>query len=589
MATRLRRGLTLALAAGMASLVGLAAPAGAQAASGAGPYGPTVDLQILAVNDFHGNLEPPAGSAGQITLLRDGQQVRVPAGGAEYLATHLRQARAANPNTVVVGVGDLIGASPLLSAAFHDEPTIQAMDLLGMETSPVGNHEFDEGKRELLRVQYGGCYPDDGCYDPEHPYPGARFRYLAANVVDEATGAPLLPPFWVKNIRGARVGFIGVVTKDTPNVTTAEGTKGLRFLDEAETINKYAQVLRRLGVRAIVALVHEGGVAASPVYDYDCDAPTPGAGVTGPIVDIAERVDPEVDVILTAHTHNAYVCTIPDPSGRPRLVAQGASFGRLITDVDVTYDRRTRDIRRVKARNIVVTRDVPKDPAMSQLIQRYQKLIEPIANRVVGYIGADILGRGAGTPETPLGDLIADAQVEATRERFKAEVAFMNPGGVRSDLAYAASGAEGDGVVTYAEAFAVQPFGNVLVTMDLTGAQILKLLQQQYSEANAASPRVLQPSEAVRYTVDLTRTGADRIVADSVRINGQPLDLARVYKVTVNEFLAGGGDGFTVLKEGRNPQRSVPDLDAFVAYLGAHSSPDRPLQPPKADRITFLG
>ncbi len=578
---RLRRTLTLALAAGLAAAVGLALPTGAEAR----PAGPTLDIQLLALNDFHGNLEPPQGSAGTVTT----PQGAVPAGGVEYLATHLRKARAGHPYSVTVAAGDMIGASPLLSGAFHDEPTIEALERIGLEVTSVGNHEFDEGKDELLRMQNGGCHPVDGCYDPEHPFTGARFRYLAANVIDERTRRPLLPPFWIKNFRGARIGFIGMTLEGTPEVTTAEGVKGLEFLDEVETANRYVPVLRRLGVKAIVVLLHEGGLPPSPRYDYTCAAGV--SGISGPIVDIARRLDPQIDLVVTGHTHQAYVCDIPDPAGRPRLVTSAASFGRLYTEVKLTYDRRSQDIRReaVTARNFVVTRDVEKAPDLTRLLREYQDRIAPIANREVGYIAADILGRGASTPETPLGDLIADAQVEATRERFGAEMAFMNPGGVRSDLAYAASGSEGDGVVTYAEAFAVQPFGNVLVTVDLTGAQILRLLQQQYSEANAASPRVLQPSDAVRYTVDLTRTGADRIVADSVRINGQPLDLARVYKVTVNEFLAGGGDGFTVLKEGQNPQRSVVDLDALVAYLGAHSAPDHPLQPPKADRITFRG
>ncbi|MGH3343272.1 MAG: bifunctional metallophosphatase/5'-nucleotidase [Carbonactinosporaceae bacterium] len=599
-AARLAVGSAAVLAAGLAAsgAAGAGSPAAAAPAlpsrpsaapPAASPHasGPTLDVQMLALNDFHGNLEPPQGSAGRITTA----QGAVPAGGAEYLATHLDEAREGHPRSVTVAAGDIIGATPLLSAAFHDEPTVLAMNRLGLDVAGVGNHEFDEGAAELLRMAGGGCRQDDGCYDPERPFPGAAFPYLAANVIDDATGEPLLPPYWIKHFRGVKVGFIGMTLEGTPDLVTAEGVRGLTFRDEVETANAVVPELAARGVRAIVVLLHEGGVPASGVFDFDCDAGGPGSGISGPVTDIAQRLHPAVDVVVTGHTHASYVCDIPDRLGRSRLVTSAASFGRLFTEIELTVDRRTQDVVRAPAaaRNVVVTRDVPRAPEMTQLIAQYQELIAPIANRVVGHVSADILGRGASTPETPLGDLIADAQLEATSapDGGGAQVAFMNPGGIRSDLQHAASGSEGDGVVTFAEAFTVQPFANVLVTMDLTGEQVLTLLRQQFTGINSGSPRVLQPSEGFAYTVDSSASGADRIVAGSVRVHGEPLDPARTYRVTVNNFLADGGDGFGVLEEGANRLVGVADLAAFTSYLGAHSSAADPIGPPAADRITF--
>ncbi|MGA8113115.1 MAG: bifunctional metallophosphatase/5'-nucleotidase [Actinocatenispora sp.] len=556
-------------------------------------HGANMNIQLLSINDFHGNLEPPQGSSGTVTASDGhGGTVQIPAGGVEYLATHLKQARHGHRNSITVAAGDIIGASPLLSAAFHDEPTVEAMNKIGLEVTSVGNHEFDEGSTELLRMQHGGCRTDDGCYDPQEPFTGADFQYLSANVVREDTGRTLLPPYWVKRIHGAKIGFIGMTLEGTPDIVTAEGVKGLKFLDEVETANKVVPLLRKQGVKSIVVLLHEGGYPSGSTYDYDCDSGGPGSGISGPIVDIAKKLDPQIDVVITGHTHQSYVCTIPDPAGRPRLVTSGSSFGRLYTEISLNYNRRTRDISRssVSAHNVVVTQDVAKDAPLTDLVTRYQDLVAPIANKEVGYVSADIPGGGAGTPESPLGDAISDAQLEATAagDAGGAQIAFMNPGGIRSDVTYAPSGSEGDGVVTYGEAFSVQPFNNYLTTMDLTGAQILTLLQQQFSAANAESPKVLQVSDGFTYTVDNARSGADKVVADSVKLDGTPLDPAASYRVTVNNFMAGGGDGFPVLTEGANRLDGGYDIDAFTAYLTAHSSAASPFPPPAADRITFV-
>ncbi|ATW49291.1 bifunctional metallophosphatase/5'-nucleotidase [Streptomyces peucetius subsp. caesius ATCC 27952] len=595
-ARRSRR--VLAAAAGLATVGALVAamPAGAASDDRHGHghgHGRTVDVQLLSFNDLHGNLEPPAGSAGNVSEIQhDGTVKSVPAGGVEYLATSLREARKGNPYSVTAAAGDLVGASPLLSGLFHDEPTIEALNKLDLDVTGVGNHEFDEGAVELARLQNGGCHPTDGCYEEGKEFEGADFPYLAANVTKESTGKPILKPYTVWKKNGVKIGFIGVTLEGTPDIVSANGIKGLEFHDEVETINKYARELDRKGVKSIVALIHEGGSPASTAYNYDCDSPGAGDGISGPIADIAKNITPRVDALVTGHTHQAYVCTIPDPSGKPRMVTSASSYGKLYTDTTLTYDRRTQDIVRtsVKSANRVVSRDQAKAQDMTDLIARWNKLAAPIANRPQGFISADINGRGATTPEKPLGDLIADAQLAglAPADKGGAQLALMNPGGIRSDLVFKASGSEGDGVVTYGEAFTVQPFTNMMNVVDLTGAQLITALQQQVSGPNEASPKILQVSRGFTYTLDLTKTGPDRIVVDSVKLNGEAIDPSKSYRVAMNEFLAGGGDGFTVLKEHTNKLVGASDLDVFNAYLAANSSAGAPIAPPKTDRITVV-
>ncbi|MDX3595637.1 bifunctional metallophosphatase/5'-nucleotidase [Streptomyces sp. ID03-2B] len=586
----------LAAAAGLATVGALVAamPAGAHdRGHGHGHKPRTVDVQLLSFNDLHGNLEPPAGSAGNVSETQpDGTVKAIPAGGVEYLATSLRTARKGNPYSVTAAGGDMVGASPLLSGLFHDEPTIEALNKLDLDVTAVGNHEFDEGATELARLQNGGCHPVEGCYEKGKKFKGADFPYLAANVTKEKTGKPLLKPYTVWKKNGVKIGFIGVTLEGTPDIVTANGVKGLKFHDEVETINKYAKELDRKGVKSIVALIHEGGAPASTSYNYDCDSPGAGDGISGPIVDIAKGITPKVDALVTGHTHQAYVCTVPDPSGKPRMVTSASSFGKLYTDTTLTYDRRTKDIVRtsVKSANHVVTRDQPKAADMTRLIDRWNKLAAPIANKPQGWISADINGRGSTAPEKPLGNVIADAQLEglAPADKGGAEVAFMNPGGIRADLVHKASGSEGDGVVTYGEAFTVQPFTNMMNVVDLTGAQLVTALQQQVSGGNEASPKILQVSKGLTYTLDLTKSGADRVVADTIKLNGEAIDPARTYRVAMNEFLAGGGDGFAALGEGTNKLVGASDLDLFNAYLAAHSTAAAPLAPPATDRITVI-
>ncbi|MEU2909709.1 bifunctional metallophosphatase/5'-nucleotidase [Streptomyces massasporeus] len=592
---RRRTNRFVALTAGVVTVGALAAAAlpgsasaGEEHRKGGHGHGRYQDVQLLSFNDLHGNLEPPAGSSGRVTETQpDGTTKTIDAGGVEYLATHLRQARKGEKYSITAAGGDMVGASPLISGLFHDEPTIEALNKLDLDVTSVGNHEFDEGAKELARLQNGGCHPKDGCY-ADKKFKGADFPYLAANVLDEKTKKPILKPYWVWKKNGVKVGFIGVTLEGTPDIVSAEGVKGLSFKDEVETINKYAKVLQKQGVKSIVALLHEGGFPASTSYNYDCDSPGAGDGISGPIVDIAKNVTPQVDALVTGHTHNAYVCSIADPAGKPRMVTSAASFGRLYTDTTLTYDRRTGDIARtaVKSANRVVTRDVPKAPDMTELISKWNTLAAPIGNKPIGYISGDIGNTGS---ESPLGDLIADAQLAHGKQLDpETDLALMNPGGIRAPLTYAAKAGEGDGVVTYAEGFTVQPFANTVNLQDFTGAQVIQVLKEQVSGPNAAAPKVLQVSSGLTYTLDLTKSGADRVVTDSIRLNGAAIDPGATYRVATNSFLAGGGDGFPTLGQGTNDVVGSDDLTALEQYLTANSSASNPIAPPKADRITIV-
>lgn len=512
--------------------------------------GGTVDVQVLAINDFHGHLEPASGAAGEIE--------GTAAGGAEYLATHIRAREAANPNTVVVSAGDLIGASPLLSALFHDEPTIEAMNALGLDLSAVGNHEFDEGADELRRMREGGCHPTDGCGDGDG-FGGAKFGFLAANVIDRDTGETLFPPYTVRDFTGVKVAFVGMTLEATPTIVTPSGVAGLEFRDEADTVNALVPELARQGVEAIVVLLHEGG--ATPGGFNGCP------GISGPIVDIVGRMSDAVDVVVSGHTHQAYNCRLDG-----KLVTSASSFGRLVTAIELTVDRARRDVVSARAANLIVTRDVDRAADLRSLIARYAELAAPVANRVIGTVTADLTRAVSTTGQSALGTLIADAQLAATADPGAggAVAAFMNPGGIRADLTVAPTGGEAPGEVTYGEAFAVQPFGNDLVTLTLTGAQIDALLEQQW--CGQPSSRILQTSHGFSYTWDASRPPCeDRVDPSAIIIGGAPVNPASGYRVTVNSFLANGGDNFTVLLEGTDRLVGIVDLDALDAYLSANS------------------
>ncbi|WP_347976223.1 bifunctional metallophosphatase/5'-nucleotidase [Microbacterium sp. ProA8] len=580
-----------AVIAATAVALALAGPGAATAAPGDKntPNGPEIEIQLLSFNDFHGNLEPPAGSSGRLNLpggVTTDTLTPPGVGGVEYLATHLAQARQGHEkNSLTVAAGDLIGASPLLSGAFHDEPSIEALNALHLDVSAVGNHEFDEGYVELLRMADGGCLDDgDGANNqnscPDGSFAGADFDFLAANVVYDGTNETILPAYSVENVRGAKIGFIGMTLEETPDIVTAAGVAGLDFKDEVETANALVPVLRAQGVNAIVVLIHQGGTPpSSAAYNAACGN---GAEIAAnsPIIPIAQNLDPAIDLIVSGHTHAPYICNIKDPAGQDRLVTSASSFGRLYTETNLTYDRRTKDIVRtsVESANMLVTRNVDRDPVQTDLIAKYKELVAPIASEVIGSIASTIDRTTNAGGESALGDLIADAQLadpSVIGPYAAPQIALMNPGGIRTDLTYSASAwGEAPGEVTYEEAFNVQPFNNYLVSLDLTGAEIKQLLVQQWSGANAAQPKILQVSEGFAYTYSGTTLG-------TVTLNGAPLVDTTVYRVVTNNFLAGGGDGFPTFLAADNVYYGGLDIDAFAAYLSANS----PYAPTPLDRI----
>lgn len=493
--------------------------------SEAGAGSRTVRLQLLAINDFHGALQ---------SRTLGGR----PIGGAAVLAAYWdrweEEAKKGGFTTLRVGVGDLVGASPPVSALLQDEPTIEALDRIHLLVSAVGNHEFDEGVAELKRLQEGGCHPVTGCFE------GAKFQYLTANVVDAKTGEPLFPPYAIVRVRGIPVGFIGVTLKETPTIVTPTGVAGVRFLDEAESVNRYVAELKRQGVETIIVLLHQGG-----------EGDRRGGPISGAIVPIVEAMDDEVDVILSGHTHRGYWGIIDG-----KLITQAYSSGTAFADVDLVLDRATGDVIDKRARIVDTYADVPPgtepDKQIARLVARAEEQVEPIINRVVGTAADDITRQQTPAGESELGNLIADAQ----RWAMGTQAAFMNPGGIRADIAA--------GEVTWGELYEVQPFGNDLVKMTLTGAQIERLLEQQW--LNQPYPRILQVS-GLDYSWDPSRPVGDRVDPADIRIGGQPLDLNARYTVTTNSFLAAGGDNFSVFTEGQDRVVGPVDIDALVRYV----------------------
>jgi 5'-nucleotidase len=545
-----------------------------------------VQVRVIAFNDFHGHLAPGENRIDVPDPADPARTRPLRVGGAAHLATLIARLRAEQPRHVVVSSGDLVGASPLVSGLFHDEPTIEVMNAIGLDFNTVGNHEFDRGVDELKRLAQGGCRPSGSDYHRScngGTYAGARFPFLAANVLDRATGQPIFAPTFVRSIDGVRIGFIGVVTRSTPGIVVPSGVATVRFLAEARVLNEQAKVLQDQGVQAIVAVVHEGGDADG---HYNACANPRGA-----IFDIERELDPAIDIVLSAHTHRGYNCVIGD-----RAVIQGASFGRLVSVVDITIDRTTGDIDRkqTRSRNVPVINGaeadaalaaefppLPADPVVAAIVESYRAAAAPLATRPVGRISAPFGRRPGSGGDHVLGRLIADAHLAATRGNG-AEVAFTNPGGVRTDLV--ASGA--DGTVTYADAYAAQPFGNSLVTLTLSGAQLKAMLEQQWSATRAERARILQPSAGFSYQWDSRRPHGSRV--EAIRLNGRTLSPTDAVRVTVNSFLADGGDGFRVLREGRDRVGGPLDLDALTDYLRAESAA-RPLAPTAPPRIRRTG
>lgn len=578
--------------------------AGCNDSSGGGGDTTPVQVKLIAMNDFHGNIEPPAAGNGGSVVLKDAAKpagTTVNAGGAAYIATLIKQLKAKNPNSIVVGAGDMVGAAPVVSTLTHNEAAVDILNQIGLEVTSVGNHEFDQGKTELLRLQNGGCYPGgtigtDTCLQ-SGKFAGAQYKYLSANVVDSTTNQPLFPATYIKKFGTVSVGFIGLTLKDTPAVVTSTGVAGLNFLEESATINTYAAQLKSQGVSAVVVLIHQGGqTTASTLNDQTCP------GFTGEIGAIVDKLSKDVDVVVSGHTHQEYVC-----KRNGKLLTQTGFYGSAVTEIDLTIVPNI-GVTAATANTVPVISDtnktlpagytaLGKDATVDASVQKYVKGVDAIKNLVVGTITKDInraLLAGSSTPtrdetaEGPMGDVMADVYLTGGP---KADIAFINPGGVRADLTF-----KNGGQVTYGDLLTVAPFANTLVTVDLTGQQLVRVLEQQWEAANCAAKtgangcgRMLQPSSTFSYSWDASKpAGAadgqgNRVVPGSLKLNGVAMDLSKTYRVTLNSFMAPGpGDNFSAVGKGTNITPSgVVDIDAFVAYMKAHPN----LAPPAA-RIT---
>ncbi|GAA0394065.1 bifunctional metallophosphatase/5'-nucleotidase [Acrocarpospora corrugata] len=565
----------MAAAAVAGALTLMINPAGATASHKDRPD-KLIPIRVLSINDLHGNLEPPTGSSGRIAdetgTIIDG------VGGAAYLATYVKQFR--NRDTVLVAAGDLIGASPLISAAYHDEPTIQFLDNLELATSSAGNHEFDEGFDELERIMEGKCHPVDGC-SPAGKWKGSDFEFIAANVIETKKNKTALAPYYVERINGEKVGFIGLVTQTTPSIVTSSGIAGLEFTEEVAAANATSRLLTQKGIKAQVVLVHEGD-QVTPNQSPDACPVIPGLGSR-----IATGVDSEIDLIISGHSHQAYICKATAPDGQQRYYTQGSSFGRVLTQIDFQISKDSGDIVRssVAVDNHVVRRTVTPDPETVAFVDLWKARSAGVANKPIGSITGDLPNAATPSGEIPLGNLIADAQLEGSRTGGNAQIALMNPGGIRQGITFANSPAnEGDGVVTYGEAFAVQPFNNLMQVVTLTGAQLKTVLEQQWvgGPNNQAFTKILQPSSNFTYTYSASGAWGSRV--SNIKIDGVAVTPAQSIRVAANNFLVGGGDAFLAFRDGTDLWSGPLDIDAFAAYLGAHS----PVAPPVANHITVI-
>jgi 5'-nucleotidase len=578
-----------------AAVASLLATIGLIACGGSSDSAPPFTVKVIAFNDYHGNLESP-GTFGQNTSVPSAS--RPPVGGADFIAAHVANLRKQNPLNVVVGAGDLIGATPLISSLFFDEPAVETLNRIGLEFSSVGNHEFDKGSAELLRLQSGGCKTSNGQTDVNSckgatvgtpvPFEGAKYKWLSANVVSTATGKTLLPAYGIKTLNNVKVAFIGMTLKATPTIVTPTGVAGLEFRDEAATVNALIPELRAQGIESIVVLVHEGGFQTGSLSDINgCEGSLAGSA----IANIVKQLDNAVDLVVSGHTHAAYNCVLPNASGRNISVTSSSAFGRVLTDVDLTIDPATRDITKAVATNRLVVRNDPAitaDAVLTKIVEAYKNLVSPIANSVLGAITADLSNsRVDGACNMPAGNLIADSQLAATEPASfgGAVVAFMNGGGVRSPgFTFATSAAnEGNGNVTYGEAFTVQPFGNSLVTLSLTTKDIKDFLEEQFAGClgqSTTATRFALPSAGFKYTWDGAKACGARISNVTLRTGsttetlvdaaGAVQNPAKSYRVTVNNFMADGGDGYSTLVKGTNRIGGAQDIDALTAYMAAN-------------------
>jgi 5'-nucleotidase len=577
-------------------------------------------VKVIGFNDYHGTLESPGTfSTSTAVLAAD----RPAVGGADFIAGHIADLKKSNPLNVVVGAGDSIGASPLISSLFLDEPSVETLNLMGLEFNSVGNHEFDKGSAELLRLQNGGCKITNGATDPNTckgasvgtkvPFEGAKFKWLSANVVLTATGKTLLPAYGIKEFNGVKVAFIGMTLKATPGIVTPSGVAGLEFKDEVATVNALVPELRAQGIEAIVVLVHEGGFQTGSLGDINaCEGNLAGSA----IATIVSKLDNAIDAVVSGHTHSAYNCKLPNATGRTIPVTSSSAFGRVLTDMDLTINPVTKDVTTATVTNRLTARNIASIPAVTSVtavINGYKTLVSPLANTVLGGISTDLTNnRIDGACTMPAGELIADSQLAATQSAGlgSATIAFMNGGGVRAPgFTFASSTAgEGNGNVTYGEAFTVQPFGNILITMSLTSKDIKDFLEEQFAGCLGQSPtntRFAIPSAGFKYTWDGAKACGARI-SNVTLLNGATTETlvdaagavqnpTKSYRVTVNNFMADGGDGYSTLVKGTNRLVGAADIEALTAYLANFKSP-KPVYAPGSNpadgntkRITRVG
>lgn len=551
-------------------------------------------VNILAFNDFHGNLEPPKRFIEAEDPNDSSKTVRIPVGGVSYFADAIKKLRAQYPNNAVVSAGDLISASPLTSSLFLDEPTIETMNEIQIDFNAVGNHEFDRGTDELRRLQNGGCqqYTSTRPCQINPKFEGAKFNFLAANVSMKADpNKTLFPAYKVKSYGGIPVAFIGMTLKATPSIVSAAGIKDVNFHDEADTVNALIPELKKQGIEAIVVVVHEGVAPSTRFNQKTCD------GLSGPLLGILDRLDPAVDVVVSGHTHQSYICdySTKNPQ-KPFLLTSAGQYGTAITNIQLELDGKTGDVIKKDAKQIPVQSEAyssgsttvnltdlyekfNKTPSIEAILDQYRQAVTSISARVVGTADGVINRNATESGESALGNLIADAQqaMALTASNQGSDFTLMNPGGVRADLLV-----NTNNQISFGDIFTVQPFGNSIVTLSLTGQQIRDLLEQQWSGANAATARILQPSKEFSYTYKKDKSASPR--AGNILVAGQPLLDRKVYRVTVNSFLADGGDNFTVLKQGKNPGGGGQDIDALEQYVAQHS----PLTAPKTDRIKVI-
>jgi len=533
-----------------------------------------IEVQILAFNDFHGNLEVP--DPVEVTE-PDGTRHKIVTGGAAHFAAALAGLRAGHANTVTVSAGDTIGASPLISANYLDEPTIDAMNLLGLEINSVGNHEFDRGSDELKRMQAGGCAKYTRRVPCAlEPFAGAHFRYLAANVV-QSDGSTIFPATALKRFQTPEgpitIGFIGETLKGTANIVTPSGVRGLTFKDEADTANALVPKLKAEGADAIVLLIHQGGKTPQFTVGNTCD------GLSGEILPIVQRLDPSITTVISGHTHWAYICSGAPQAGVGRLLTSAGKYGYFLTDVRLEFDPGTHRLIGQDAHNIVVGNgERGEDLAEKALVDRYATAVAPIANRIIGHL-TDPAPNAQDDGESAAADMIADSMLAATRSPDKggAELALVNATGVRVPLPA--------GPIKYEQAFAMMPFGNNLVVMTLTGAQLKAVLEQQYGASLApgfSRPKALASSAGFTYSVEMRKPAGARV--SDVRLNGKLVDPTDRYRVAVNNYLASGGEGLTSLTAGTDiTDRGIIDLDALVAWIAAGQTPPTP------NRIRLIG